>query len=186
MDVTDYIDGHAREVTVTGWGCGKCGKFYGDGGHAPVAAAYCCATKRRCECGAETDAKHYIKCDDCRTKAEVEKHAQRERAPWSGGMIYSDAADRYFEDPESALDWLADEDDRDFDDARFLLCKPDNGREFLMSEFLQDSVAEDGEFDFPDTGEIDRAVNEWIAAHAPYSWLPGKVAWNGEVVANGA
>ena len=171
-----YVDGHAVRKTVEGWACGKCGRFFG--GDRGV-AEYCCATTRRCEkCGGPCSNKFYSLCRGCQDVRDATKHALRKRAPWDGKcMIYSEEWDRWFADPEMAVDDIPEGDTEAFESARFVLSKPDNGRTFCMEEFLDGSTPEDGEI--VGAGEINAIVNKWIADHAPYSWWPSDVAWDG-------
>ncbi len=167
----------AKSASRDGWECNTCSAFY-MGQEAERSARYCCCTSFPCECG-ERYQKPWTCCQDCRTKKEMIRHLAREMASWDGQMIYSHAADRFFSDPEAAYDYYADEED-DFNSMMFVLTKPDNGRVFGMEEFLDDSLpTEDGELG-ADAREIDRAVNDWIQAHGPYSWHPGKIAWDGQ------
>ena len=62
-------------------------------------------------------------------------------------------------DNESCLDQL--------DNLWLTSCHPNNGRDFEMTEYLCDELGEDGSID---DEEINKTVNDWIMAHAPFSW----------------
>lgn len=160
----------AKLVTLTGW-VSRTGIFYGDNERI---ARYAGCTHRPCEtCGAPTE-KHYLKCDACREKADLERYLARPAAPWAQGMIFSEATDEYYEDLDSFLEACFDYDtDIPIDpiDLRPVLCEPNYARQ-LEEDFFGDELPEDG--DLPD--DIATAVEAFNAAIAGkiLSWSPGK------------
>ena len=188
--MTDHpytIDGYAEQVTVTGWKCAKCGRFYGNGGGAERSASYCCSEHAECDKCGEPARKPWLRCDRCRETDEHERHEARERAPWDGiCMVYSDAADRYFCDPYEAMEYLQDDGYESVESMRLLLCVPDNGREFDIGEFQADHLPDEDHGDpeprwsREEADRINGIVNGFVAEYAPLCWRPGEVAWNGE------
>lgn len=172
----------AEQVTLTGWACKHCHRFYGPHDtHDKHAAQWCCASDKPCgEDGCTNRAgAHYTVCDACLTKREDAKWFARERRPWDGvQMVYSETTDRYYSSPDEALEEAEDRGE-DLDTMRLVLCEPNSGRTFEMAEHLSDDLPSDDP-DSVDTRDIDAIVNKWIDDHAPFSWEPGKFAWNGE------
>lgn len=176
----------AEVVTVTGWSCNKCHRWYGEGEFGERAARYCCGHQDRpCEaegCQGRAQAP-YITCHPCMEKHAAERWAALPRVEWDGtSPICEWSGDQYIFSLDDLDGYLADNeaycsgDPSAFDDLRFVLCEPDNGREFSMSEFLEDSLPdEDYGQDLQDE-EINDAVNAWIKENAPFSWHPGKKA----------
>lgn len=175
----------AEMETVTGWSCKVCKRFYGAQEHL---ARRCCATELPCDCGGRNTDKCYTKCGACRTRNEATKWEAlyAKAVKWDGSEwpIYSESQDRYFWNAEELHDWFEEQcatpdvDPRLIDlimkpkdlliaEAQFRLCSPNMGHPFEMNEFLCDVLAEDQEVD---SHEIDKVVNDWIVANAPYSW----------------
>jgi hypothetical protein len=163
----------AEIVTVTGWACKHCRRYYGD----ERMARFCCSSDRKCsQCDGRAESTYTI-CRACLERKDDEKWWKRERAPWDGSqMIYSEATDSYYADSDEALDRVSDEDGRTFEDMRFVLCEPCAPPYFEMAEFLHDVLPSDDLYAIKDE-DINETVNEWIKAHAPFSWEPGKFAW---------
>lgn len=166
----------AEEVTVTGWACKHCKRWWGKDKHM---ASYCCSTSFPCECG-QRYGKHKTRCDSCQEKADTESWYAKPEVEWDGKYPIADwARDEYFwgeddliehiyEIAEEYGDTMADV----LDEMRLTTCIPNNGRHFEMSEYLCDELPEDGTLDDED---INRTVNEWIDNHSPFSWnMTGK------------
>lgn len=155
----------AEQRTVTGWACKHCGRFWGS---EERMARYCCATDFPCECGGRRP-KHYIRCDDCQRRQEAAKWAAKPEIKWNGEFpIGLWDSDRYFFDADELFGYLDEFDgEESIDDLRLTSCQETIGREFEMSEHLQDCLAEDQELD---DEEINRVVNAWIAEHKPKTY----------------
>lgn len=162
----------AEQRTVTGWTCKTCHRFWGTDEHM---SRYCCATELPCECGNRTD-KFHIRCESCRKQREDERWAKAlaEAAPWDGETpLYSTAIDRYFFDADAIEDYLEDRDDAPLtaEDLRLVLCEPTRPPQFAMEDFLCDNLPDDDHGGHNlDFREIDKVVNDWIAAHMPIAW----------------
>ena len=119
-------------------------------------------------------------CESCHQKgllARWEK-MQSEAVDWDGKAplcVYG--SDEYFFDADDLGEWLFErvEDGAKLEDIWLVLCDPDNGCEFIMSEFLQDHLPDEdhGGGDLDEDG-INKTVNDWIRSHAPFSWWEGK------------
>lgn len=161
----------AKLRTVTGW-VSRLGHFYGDDERI---ARYDGCTHRPCEtegCGKPTE-KHWIYCDDCREKRDLERYWKRPAAPWDGSqMIFAEGNDQYYSDLESFLDDFAGDDIKP-EDMRPMLCEPNIARE-VESDYWQDEMAEDGEL----PGELEAALevlNKVIReGKFALSWSAGK------------
>lgn len=184
-EVIRYEDA-AELVTVKGWQCKRCQRFWGVDEHM---AKWCCATELPCdECGGRNPDKHYTCCGECRSKRVAKKWEElyAKAVEWDGKTypIFSDSHDRYFFDEDELSDFLYDNSlPPDIDErlvpllkksaieiaaeCRFRLCTPNNGRSFDMNEFLCDDLAEDHEVD---AREVEQVVNDWIKENAPFSW----------------
>lgn len=171
----------AEEVTVTGWACVKCRRWCGYGASGEQSARYCCHTEGPCstpDCTGRVR-RGYTLCDGCRDLRDAERFAKLERVEWDGKTpLYADDYDKYLFDEDDVFEFL-----REYEvtpeNARILLCKPNNGREFCMSEFLEDDIPHDNLDPWSlenEAAEIDEQVNSWIKAHAPFSWSPSKKA----------
>ncbi len=159
----------AGVVTVTGWACKSCKRWFAD---EEDLARYCCAESMPCDCGRQRREKHYTCCELCRAERAAERYAKLSRVEWDGETPLCEwMSDRYFWDIDEVQDAI-DEDP----DIRLEVCVPQLSPIFEMSEFLADVLPlEDGELR-ADATEIDAAVNAWIAKHSPFSWTgSGKV-----------
>ncbi len=166
-EVIRYEDA-AEQCTVTGWRCLKCRRFYGDDEHM---ARWCCGNKDQpCECGGRIHGS-YVRCQACQDKARDEQWAKIPKVEWDGESpvcVFDD--DKYFfGGAEEVLYWL---DDREIkvEDARLVICEQASLREFEICEFLSDDLPEDGA-DFSGA-DIDKIVNDWIAANVRPLWYP--------------
>lgn len=142
--------------------------------HEEGVARYTFCTHRPCsECGKPAE-KMYTACASCREKNELQRFLKRPREDWDGEqMIYSDATEKFYEDPYSAI-----EDGRDLDiqpdDMRLILCDPKYAR--IEEDYFADLLPEDTEV-VP--AAISKAIDDFNAAalaHGPISWEPGKKA----------
>jgi len=163
----------AHVVTVTGWACAKCNRWYAQDERT---ARYCCATDFPCpENGCKNRApKGHIRCDDCdearqRTRWEaLPENEWDEQTP-----LVLDGDDTYFFNADDLRNWIEDEDGRRIDDARLVVCVPEAPPTFEMAEFLTDYLPPDMDGDLGDTSKIDDRVNGWIRKNAPKAWVPG-------------
>lgn len=163
-------------VTVTGWRSRR-GYFYGDDERT---ARYDGCTHRNCEdCGALTE-KIWLVCEACRHKKDVARFLALPRAPWDGFvMLYSDALDRYFNEPDD----IDLEQGQELDDLRIVLCTPNYPR-LVTPDHFDDDLPEDGDHnDLPaELFEAMDAFNKVASACKPLSWSPSKTAWNGNTL----
>ena len=166
----------AKLVNVSGWACVRCGKFYAN----KMAARCCCHTDAPCETEGcpNRKARYRIRCDSCEHKKKIERWNGLEQveaadAPSSENPLALLDDDTYFFDEDSLIDWC-DEHEVKPSEAFLVLCKPHNPPEFEMAEFVRDYMPGEGDDDLPGDGgkEAEKAVNEYIRAHAPWSWYP--------------
>ena len=165
----------AELVTVTGWACKHCKRWWGKDERM---ARYCCSASFPCECGGR-HSKSWTHCEECRHKKDHERWYAKEEVIWDGQYpigIWND--DKFFWDEDDLLDYLVEMQDEDvgndnescldqLDNLWLTSCHPNNGRDFEMTEYLCDELGEDGSID---DEEINKTVNDWIMAHAPFSW----------------
>ena len=177
----------AKEITVTGWACVNCGKFYANLPNAEHFASYCCATSLPCACGGRRE-KRRTCCSLCQQKKDTERWYAKPAVQWDGQYPIALAGDdRFFFSADELTDYLAwgefDDDtlqqsdiaiSRRLEYLRIVSCQANGGRHFSMAEYLEDEV--DPEYDWSyDSEEIDAAVNAWIAKHAPFSFYSTNV-----------
>lgn len=167
----------AERRTVDGWVCKTCRRWWGSDEHM---ARWCCSTDQPCACGGRRT-KTYTICDACREKKELEQWEKRERRPYDGGLLYSDAYSRYFDDADDAADWAASE-GLTYEDMRLLLCDKEYPHEIDPEDCYADSLPEDCTLDdvAPDLAEAIGRVNEVVAQMRKdgkqLSWMPSKYA----------
>lgn len=100
-------------------------------------------THNECECG-KLKRKFKLRCDECKTKAEAERYAAKERKKWDGeSPLYSDAADEYFCDYEDILDYMG-ANNMTLDEMRLYICEPTPWRA-LDESYWMDDAPEDAE-----------------------------------------
>lgn len=161
----------AEVVTVTGWACKTCGRYWGRDEHM---ARYCCATSMLCECGQRHD-KGWTKCRACRDKVDFDRWFAKPAIEWDGEFpVATWDSDHYFFDEDSLLEHIYDHfgedmDTEDWSGIRLTTCRPTVTPSFDMNEFLCDNLPEDSELD---ADEINKTVNDWIAAQGVISWEP--------------
>ncbi len=143
------------------------------------AARYDGCTHTRCEdCGEPVDRGRLI-CPKCGEARDVKRYNAMPKEKWNGkGLLYSDAADRYFSSWDEAGEFLVDDctlGATSIESLRLIICEPHYLPILDESEFGCDEMAEDGEL--PDI--VIQAIwdfNKVIKAAGPVSWWPGKKA----------
>lgn len=166
----------AQLVTVTGWRSRR-GYFFGLDERT---ARYNGCTHVHCSCGRVIE-KGRTKCSDCRGAAEVVKYNAMPKKVWDGtGMLYSEAADRYFSNWDEVEDFLAEEEEAQSADSLLLvICEPQYASEIEEDEHYCDSLPEDctvADADKELAAMFDE-LNSYIRENKPVlSWYPGKFA----------
>ena len=118
--------------------------------------------------------KGWTLCEKCRAKHDQKRwdEAYKNAVAWDG-KEYLNAydTDKFFFDADELGEYLYEfmEAGGVLEDVQLVHTKPDNGRHFEMSEYLCDCIPEDGEID---DLEINKTVNDWIAANSPFCWWP--------------
>ena len=158
------------QTGISGW-VSRRGRFFGDDERA---ARYDGCTHILCEdCGSPCP-KGRLVCGKCSDVRDEKRYQSMPKEEWDGeGMLYSDAADKYFSDWEDVEDYCEDE-DIEVSKLRLVICEP-NYLPFINDDFGCDELAEDGEL--PDT--IIQAIedfNKVIKETGAVSWYPGKRA----------
>lgn len=164
-----------KRVTVAGW-VSTDGRFYGDDENL---ARWASCTHIRCACGALVK-KCWTACDACRLKSNIERYNRMPKIEWDGStMLYSDAADRYFQDYDEIVDYLLDcaEDNSQTTvaDLRLIVCEPNTAQQIDGNDHFSDDLPEDGEISAELEAAFD-ALNEVLRKEPPLSWSPGKYA----------
>lgn len=170
----------AKHVTdISGW-VSRNGRFFGDGPHGEEMARYDGCTHVSCDKCGEPTPKGWLRCETCRDKAEVERHAGRKTKPWDGKcMIYSEAADKWFNDLEEIIEYSG-EHNASFESLLLVLSEPVYARTIDPTEHYVDDLPSDD----PDESYIPKdildafeALNKVIeACKTPLSWQPSVYA----------
>lgn len=163
----------AKQVTVTGWSCVKCNRFYGDDERA---ARYCCHTSSWCECLARKK-RHQIKCEECYHKAIVQRWDNLEQvdspsSPSPSSPLTTLDGDTYFFDEETLLEHCHEQNISP-SDMFLVLCKRHNPNHFSLYDICEDYLPED--HDLPGSAQeisaVETAVNGYLQKHEPWSWV---------------
>jgi hypothetical protein len=198
----------AEQRTVTVWACRVCGHAWEDApGFDAEKAARACHAGVYPRCGAEgcpdRTAPHRTLCEKHLAEAARATWEKRPVEKWDGeAMIYSDALDEWFQDPDAALEKAADRvlslgtrraDDggtlpedteptatelrEELEAMRLGVGVPVRAPYFDLGEFLSDLMPSDEYGDGPDTsscGPAAEALNAALEALPPLSWTTGK------------
>lgn len=117
--------------------------------------------------------KNYKYCWDCRTERETARYNARPRRACDGAILYSEAFDEYFDDLETAEEWL-DEETETLADLRLVICEP-----VFLRQIEEDHWAHElgGDGELPEAVKAAlKALNLAIREAGPVSWEPGKFA----------
>ncbi|MDD5511955.1 MAG: hypothetical protein PHI12_14300 [Dehalococcoidales bacterium] len=148
------------------------------------AARYDGCTHTLCEDCSQPIAKGRLVCTECWDKRQIKKYEAMPKAEWNEkGMLYSDAADKYFSDWDEIEEFI-EEEGGTIEGLRLIICKPHYLPLLDSSDFGCDDLAEDGEL--PDA-VIDAIAkfNEVIYSIGPVSWTPGNKAAHIRAMAEG-
>lgn len=162
----------AEVVTVIGWACKTCRRWWGDDEHL---ARWCCATDLPCECGGRKR-KTYTVCAGCRERKAEERWAARERREWDGELpLFAVGLDEFVFDEDRLVELVHEHGDG----LRLLFCRPVYARE-VEADLWYDDLPEDWDLDsVPWLADAVDALNETIRAKRqadePVSWRPGDV-----------
>ncbi len=165
-ELRQELESAAEPAVLAAWKCLKCSRIY----QGDLDAQVCCTKIRRCAgCDALfRDPVSYAHCEPCRSQREKSRWQALPVHPWDGKFpiaIYH--SDQFFFDEGELESYLEDRSDAKIEDLRLVMCEANNVREFLMSEFLEDSLPEGWRLD---ETEINQIVNDWIDKHSPFSY----------------
>lgn len=175
MILFDSKEAAQYQTGLSGW-VSRHGHFWGNDERA---ARYDGCTHTYCEdCGEPVD-RGRLMCPKCNEARNVKRYATMPKEAWNGkGMLYSDAADRYFSDWEEIEEFLIDDctlGTATIESLRLIICEPQYLPLLDPSDYGCDSLAEDGEL--PDA--VIQAIedfNKVIKSVGPVSWFHGKRA----------
>lgn len=163
-------------TTVKGW-VSRNKKFFGNKGDAEQLARIEGSTHKKCECGAIYKKDIYTICPACREQADKARHEKREKVKWDGETpIYCEDGDVFFHNEDELMDYC-DEHGLYFELLRLVLCEPTKAPILEPLDFLRDAMAEDSEFDLPDSVfKAAETFNAIVAEIGPMAWVPGDKA----------
>lgn len=159
------------KTNLSGW-VSRNGRYFGEDERA---ARYDGCTHRVCEdCGQPTE-KSWLVCSKCRDIRDGKRYDEMPKETWNGkGMLYSNAADRYFSDWDEIEDYC-EEYEISKDKLRLVICEPMYLPLLEESDYGSNELAEDGEL--PDKViQAIRDFNKVIKETPAISWWPGKKA----------
>lgn len=163
----------AKAVTVSGFACAMCGRFYGDNERA---ARYCCHTDAPCPTCGGRKSRHHVKCENCYHKDKVKRYADMKQsedrsAPSSLCPLSILDGDEYFFDEESLYDYC-DRHNLKPSDLFLVYCLPSDPPVFAVEDYVADFLCEDGEApgDPAEIAAVNKAVNDYLDRHRPFSW----------------
>jgi hypothetical protein len=171
--VIRYEDAAERRENIAGWVCRKCSRYWGEDEHM---ARWCCSDDHPCKCG-NRKSKHYTVCDSCREKKAHDSWFAMPEHEWDGEFpIGTWDDDKFFWDEESVAEYLCEAcevsdpeelTDDQIETVKFCLCEQ-HKHEFELAGSISDYLPEDDDTDFR---EIDKIINDWIAANVPKVWF---------------
>lgn len=188
-----------REVKVSGWVCLNCSTLFPDEGRqhgitlggsrdAERAARYCCTRETPCASKgcAKLGESPYTLCSEHLAVSRAERWEKRERRPWRPGlMLFSEAFDEWFADPDEAEDWLelnAGPGERG-EAARIRIGEPVYAPPFELARQVEDELPDDDDdpriFHDEAIAKAADALNKALADFGPISWRAGEHAWDG-------
>ncbi len=159
------------QTNLSGWVSSN-GHYWGEDERA---ARYDGCTHRACEdCGEPTE-KGWLVCNKCREIRDENRYQAMPKEVWNGkGMLYSDFADKYFQD-WGEIDGYCEDEEITMDKLRLIICEPQYLSLLDKGDYGCDSLAEDGEL--PDN--VIQAIDDFnkvIKATGAVSWIPSKKA----------
>ncbi|MFZ2635562.1 MAG: hypothetical protein WAX33_04400 [Rectinemataceae bacterium] len=169
--VLSTSDEAAKFVTgLSGW-VSRNGRFWGNDERM---ARYDGCTHTVCDCGKPVE-KGWLKCTECRNKANNELFAGMKKEVWDGETpltLYD--GDEYFFDWDSLACYCEDHGTTP-EEVGLLLCKPTYASEIDPNEYYCDDLAEDGEVD---SGLVEKfnELNKYIRENKIIlSWTPSDI-----------
>lgn len=156
----------AMQATTTGWCCKTCKRYYGVDETARHCASYCCCTSRPCSTeGCEGRAeKHYTACKPCIEVADRRRYASLPRKEWDGVTPLSDDSGNFFWSSDEVESYLEECEEEGNPPILFYTDEDSPARSDLVYRHLEDyGCGMDDDFDMPDTTEIDKIVEDWLA-----------------------
>jgi len=161
----DSDDAAQYKTGLSGW-VSRRGHYFGEDERM---ARYDGCTHSRCECGNLMN-RSYTKCAACADRSKLDKYMAMPEQEWDGlAMIYSEARDEYYPDPDEAEDVL--DDGQTLRDLRLIVCVPVYAHP-IESDYYCDETPEDGDLPL-EVEDAMRAYNEAIKG-VILSWYPGK------------
>jgi len=147
-------------------------RFYGNNPNSEHMARWSSCTHKKCECG-KLMAKWRTKCEDCSTKAEIERYNQFPFEEYNGDLVYSHLANKYFRDSDE-IEYYCSDEEIDSKDLRLVFCEPNEFRQ-IDRDYWED-VLEDSECELPTKlQEALDNLNKIISEMPPASYFPSKI-----------
>lgn len=148
------------------------GRFFGNNPDSEHNARWSSCTHKKCECG-KLMKKGWAKCEDCRSKSEIDHYNQLPFAQYNGDLVYSHLADRYFRDASEIEDYCFDEDINP-KDLRLVFCQPNHFNQ-IGRDYWEDILPEDSDELPKKLQDALDNLNKVISELPPVSYLPGKI-----------
>lgn len=163
-------DEAAKIATVTGW-VDVNGRFWG---HEEEMARWSGATHLHCKsCGKPIGKRGYTICSNCRNERDKRLYLEYKQKAYDGSCAYSDAYDRYFENPDEIEEYMF-ENNLTWDDLRMCATTANYLRP-IDDDHWYDTLAEDSELP-KDVKNALAEFNKVIDRAEPVSYSSCKVA----------
>ena len=138
-------------------------------------ARYFSCTVMTCEqCGVNTHAKPWGRCQECREKNDNQRLAHKAlgRPVWDGTFpVWVD--EKFCDGEEDILDLMRELDEKEWSSLVVYEACPNNGRRFGFEDFLEEVLPENHPtrlFKSPEAKELEAKVNAFLTEHSPYSY----------------
>jgi hypothetical protein len=161
------------ETNISGW-VSRLDHYFGKDERA---ARYDGSTHKACECGKPAE-KPWIKCSDCRKKADDERFRALAREEWDEETpLTLFDGDEYFFDRDQLEEWC-DEHETTPQKLQLVICEPNYPSE-IGDDLYSDDLPEDQYLKdvAPELAALIESVNTYIRENKPIlSWRPSKIA----------
>ena len=148
-------------------------RFFGNNPDSEHMARWSSCTHKKCECG-KLMSKGWTKCPDCRAKEDAKRYNELPFEQYTGSMVYSHFAERYFITPDD-IEEYCEEEEISPDELMLVLCQPNKFSE-VSGDYWEDILSEESEGELPKAlQEALDNLNKVISTLPPPSYSPSKI-----------
>ena len=146
-------------------------RFFGNNPDSEHNARFSSCTHKKCTCG-KLMTKGWTKCEECRSIQEIERYNKLPFEEYTGELVYSEMADKYFRDADEIEEYCEDTGIRP-ENLRLVFCESNKFSE-IDADYWNDILPEDSDGELPI--ELQNALdnlNKVISELPPASYSPG-------------